>query len=299
MGSVAYKMLRAGLVLAVSLAGLPSVAISQEAGKADWLARSSGEFQIDDNNDPRFSIETVQPIIQSEDQTYTLFWQGRAAFRDSEWTTNIGTGFRYLDPGKMWMLGVNGWYDRAYEEGHERWGVGAELFGPLLTGRSNYYDAFSGTKTISTTATTRVEERAVDGYDFELEAPVPYLPWARLGVTYYKWDTEFTDDIDGYALNLKMDVNDWARVEVGYRDDDADQIFSASLRIRFGVTGAVESTAAKNLVSDTAFVPRSVAEHTLDRVERHHGIVTERRTVSTTGATAGATIGGVTIGRGT
>lgn len=288
------KAFAARLVLAVSLVGLSGAALSQDAGVPDWLARTTGEFQIDDDNDPRFSIETVQPLIQSDDKTYTLFWQGRAAFRDDDWTTNIGAGFRYLDPGKMWMFGVNGWYDRTYEEDHERWGIGAELFGPLLTGRANYYDAFSGTKIISTTATTRVEERAVDGYDFELEAPVPYLPWARLGVTYYKWDMTFTDDIDGFALNLKMDVNDWARVEVGYRDDDADEIFSASLRIRFGATESVESTAANTLVSQTAFIPRSVAKHTLDRVERNQGIVTERRTVGTTG-----TIGGVTIGRGT
>ena len=290
------RAIAARLVLAVSLVGLSGVAVSQEAGMADWLARTSGEFQIDDDNDPRFSIETVQPVFQSDDKTYTVFWQGRAAFRDDDWTTNIGAGFRYLEPGQMWMFGVNGWYDRAYEQGHERWGVGAELFGPLLTGRANYYDAFSGTKIISTTATTRVEERAVDGFDFELEAPLPYLPWARLGATYYKWDTDFTDDIDGFALNLKMDMNDWARVEVGYRDDDADEIFSASLRIRFGVTESVESTAANNLVSQTAFVPRSVAKHTLDRVERYQGIVTERRTVSTA---TGGTIGGVSIGRGT
>ncbi|VAW11108.1 hypothetical protein MNBD_ALPHA09-1002 [hydrothermal vent metagenome] len=286
----------ARLVLAVSFISLSGVATTQETDKPGWLSRTTGELQVNDDSDPRFSIETVQPIFQSPDKAYTVFWQGRAAYRDSEWTTNIGGGFRYLEPGQMWMLGVNSWYDRSYEEDHDRWGFGAELFGPLLTGRFNYYDALSGTKTISTTATTRVEERAVDGFDFELEAPLPYLPWARLGTTFYKWDTEFTDDIDGFALNLKMDVNDWARFEVGYQDDDADEIFSASLRIRFGVSNSVEYTAADNFISDTAFAPRSVAERTLDRVERHHGIVTERRTVSTA---TGGTIGGVTIGRGT
>lgn len=280
-------------ILAVAVCGL-LVFTDQVRGKPGWLERTSGEFEANSDTDPRGSIETVQPILQSHDLAYTLFTQGRAAYRDGDWTTNAGLGLRYLTPSQMWLFGVNGWYDRTYDEDHERWGLGAELIGPYLTGRFNYYNAFSGTKIVSRTATSRVEERAVDGYDAEIEGPVPYLPWARLGLTYFEWDTDFVSNIDGFSLDLKMDLTDWARLEVGYQDDDADEIFSASLRIRFGAPVHVERTAAREFRSDRAFVPRSVSRQTLARVERHHGVVVERRTVNTAG-----TIVGVSIGRGT
>ena len=285
---------RAAAVIAT--VAVPLVAGSQvSAEKPGWLARSSGEFEVNSETDPRFSVETVQPLIQSPDQTFTLFTQGRAAYRDDDWTTNAGLGLRYLAPSRMWMVGVNGWYDRTYDEDHERWGVGAEIFGPLLTGRANLYEATSGTKIISETATQRVEERAVDGYDMELEGPLPYLPWARLSVTYFEWDTEFIDDIDGFSLGLKMDLTGFARFEVAYQDDDADEIVRASLRIRLGVPEYVEHTATRRFLSDTAFVPRMLQKHTLARVERHHGIVVERRTVN---KATGVVNGGVTVGRG-
>lgn len=293
MAGIGYKALGSSLVLAVSVLGFSAAAISQGMEKPGWLSRTSGELYLNDEDDARFSIESIQPILQSDDKTYTLFMQGRAALRDGDWTTNIGTGFRYLTPGQMWMFGVNGWYDRTYDEDHERWGVGGEIFGPLLTGRANIYEATSGTKIVKQTTTQRFDERAVDGYDLELEGPVPYLPWARIGVTYYKWDTTFRSDIDGFAIDLKMDLTERFRLEVGYQDDDVDEIVSASLRISLGKPEHVEYTAASKFRSDAAFTPRTVAKHTLDRVERHHDIVVERRTVSTVGAS-----GGVVIGRG-
>lgn len=90
-----------------------------------------------------------------------------------------------------------------------------------------------------------------------------------------------------------MDLTERFRLEVGYQDDDVDEIVSASLRISLGKPEHVEYTAASKFRSDAAFTPRTVAKHTLDRVERHHDIVVERRTVSTVGAS-----GGVVIGRG-
>lgn len=294
--SVAYtSVLRTVGIIAAAVAPLLAIPHAS-AEKPGWLARTSGEFEVNNETDPRGSIETVQPLIQSHDKTYTLFVQGRAAYREEDWTTNAGLGFRYLSPSRMWMFGVNGWYDRSYDEDHERWGVGGELFGPLLTARANLYDATSGTKIVSETATQRVEERAVDGYDFELEGPIPYFPWARLGVTYFEWDTKWIDDIDGFSLNLKMDLTGHTRLQLGYLNDDVDEIVSASLRIRFGVPEQIEYTAARQFRADTAFVPRTVDKHTLDRVERHHGIVVERRTVN---KATGAVNGGVTVGRGT
>ena len=75
-----------------------------------------------------------------------------------------------------------------------------------------------------------------------------------------------------------------------------DEIVSASLRIRLGVPEHVEHTAVNNFRSERAFVPRTVAKHTLARVERHHTIVVERRTVNTA---TGAVNGAVIVGRGT
>lgn len=239
---------------------------------------------------PELSIESVQPLFQSDDQTYTWFWQGRAAYGDDVWTTNLGSGLRYLAPSNMWMVGVNGWWDRSYEYNHERWGAGAELFGPHLTGRFNLYEAFSGTKTISVTPTKRLEERAMDGYDFDLEAPLPYMPWARLSTIYYNWDSEFGDDVDGLGLILRMDVTQRLRVDAKYSHDDLDDVVGVSARFSLGAYEGADYTAVDNFTTERAFLPRDLSKHTLDRVERHHDIVVEQRTVTTGGKSGGVVV---------
>lgn len=286
------------VVLAVGCVALIATvgsAIAAEQGQSTqdqpgWMSRTSGKIQWDDENDPQLSVETVQPLFQSDDETYTWFWQGRAAYNDDVWTTNIGSGLRYLAPNHNWLLGVNGWYDRSYEYDHERWGLGAELFGPHLTGRFNLYDAFSGTKTISVTATRRVEERAMDGYDFEVEAPLPYMPWARLSTQYYQWDSKFGDDVEGVGLILRMDMTQRLRVDTSYHHDDLDDVVGVSARFSLGAYEGVDFTAADNFFTQKTFVARDLSKHTLDRVERHNDIVVEQRTVTTAGRSGGVVV---------
>lgn len=289
-----------GAIALLAIGGFSSLGVGSEAtftkeNLPEWLKRTDLEFHKDSQSpDLRFSLESIQPLFQTEDLANTLFVQGRASYKDDDWTTNLGLGYRYLFPDNSWILGVNGWWDRSYEYNHARWGLGAELIGPLVTGRANYYDAYTGWRTIEETVSTFTEEKALDGYDLELEAPAPYMPWMRVSATYYQWDAESIDDVVGFSAAVKMDLTDNAYLEGRYSTDTADTIFGASLRLRFGAPQGVEHTAFGTGIADVAFQPRDLRKHVLDKVERHHDIVVERRTVTIKGG-----FGAVRVYRGT
>ncbi len=278
-GVAAFSFARAPASAEDVLKSLSNSAVS------DWLARSSVEGSFDDETRKfRFSFENVMPIHQSADKTYTAFFQGRLAYQDEDVTSNSGLGFRYLTPDRNWLFGINAWYDRTFDLDHQRWGLGLEAIGPLITGRANYYDAVSGWKTAELSATRLIEERAVDGFDFELEAPLPYMPWARAAVGYAMWDFTESDDVKGITAALRMDLTRWSRLEANYRREDDDDVVRGALRIRLGEPEGIEHAASERFFTDTAFVARDVSKHTLDRVERHHDIKVERR-ITTSGAT--------------
>jgi hypothetical protein len=284
--AAALFLLASTAVASSQLAGQETQPSLSNGALADWLSRTSIESGVDDElNEFHFSFESIQPVFQSADKTYTAFVQGRVAYQDEDVTTNAGLGFRYLTPDRDWLFGINAWYDRTYDLHHQRWGLGLEAIGPLITGRANYYDAMTGWRTASLTATQLVEERAVDGFDFELEAPLPYMPWARAAVGYAMWDMTESDDVEGVTAALRMDLTRWSRLEANYRREDDENILGASLRVRFGKPEGVEHAATERFFSETAFVARDVSRHTLDRVERHHDIKVERRV--TTGGKGG------------
>jgi hypothetical protein len=263
----------------------------------EWLARTSGEFYYDsDGRELRFSLDTIQPLLFSPDLTHTIFVQGRGSYQDELWTANAGLGYRYLTPSRDWMLGINGFYDRNWDPNHQRWGVGAEIMGRHLTFRSNYYNAVTGWKKISETTNTRVEEKALDGFDAGLETPLPYMPWARASFGYYGWNVEDADDIDGFRGSVKMDLTGWTRLETGVMADNKDTEAFVKLRFSLGEPAGVETTLADTgFTTDMPFQGRDLTKHRLDKVERHDNIAVQRRTVN---KNTGGTTGGVIIGRG-
>lgn len=138
-----------------------------------------------------------------------------------------------------------------------------------------------------------MRKRAASGFDAELETPLPYLPWARLGVQHYRWDMTETDDIKGFKTALKMDLTRSLRAEAEYRHDNVETRVGLTLKLALGEPRGVEHTATDQLVATSAFQARDVSKHTLDRVERHHDIVVEKRNRRLVGLS-----GGVVIARG-
>lgn len=269
-----------------------SLAMSQRAlGSAlgeklpDWAKRVEVDIGLNEDFRPTGSILTVQPLYQDADRQNTFFTQlsylNYEQFDDRKNTTNVGFGYRRVFLDNSLLLGGNVFYDREWDEGHERVGLGAEVKMAMVDFTANYYDATSGSENISAANT----EKALDGFDLELRSQVPYAPWARAGVGYYMWEGEDFDDVKGVKVSLDMDITPNLGIEVGLADDDDDtqdtQVF-ANLTFSFGNSGQARplsdntGTYVTHGFDDQMFVMRDMREHTLNKVRRQNKIVTER-----------------------
>lgn len=251
----------------------------------DWAKRIETDIRFNEDLEPTGSILTVQPLYQDADKRHTVFTQlsylNYEQFDDRKNTTNAGLGYRHVAMNNSLLLGANVFYDYEWDEGHERLGVGGEVKMAMVDFTANYYDALSGSKTIS----ANVTERALDGFDLELRSQVPYMPWARAGVGYFKWDGEDFDDVQGVKASLDMDITPNMGFEIGLSDDDDDtqdtQVF-ANLTFSFGNNNAARplsdntGTLVTHGIDEKPFVMRDMRNHTLNKVRRQNKIVTER-----------------------
>lgn len=298
---VSGVLMGAGLVAATMLAMPPTTASAQDRTQPtaappgeshdpfsglkgelpEWMSRIRGTFEYDDNTGATYELETIQPLWQHPDKIHTIFGQGRVAGNpgdedgDDDVTLNFGVGYRYLLPSGDAMFGANTFYDRTVEHGHQRIGFGAETFLRHGTLRFNWYEAFSDSKVISRSGGITTREYALDGFDIDVEAMVPYMPWARLGGGYYLWEGEVGDDTDGFQARLEMDLTSMTSVEVGGRVDDVDDSVFVRLRVPLGPAADIEYTAIDDFVTTEALPGRDLRNHTLAFVERHNDIVVE------------------------
>ncbi|MCB1738144.1 MAG: inverse autotransporter beta domain-containing protein [Gammaproteobacteria bacterium] len=259
-----------------------------DGGEAGWLSRTDINVDIQQDHKPSWSIETIQPIYQSEGLTHTWFVQGRIAHSNDDQTVNLGTGYRHLLDDHSWLLGTNIWYDTTIDESHYRYGLGLEALGRYVDVRANWYDAQSGIKTVRVNGSVSETEAALDGWDFGLEAPVPYLPWARVSWKAYEWDRSTAENIQGNTLGIRANVTDNLEVTVGATDDNTDsaQAF-VTLSWTIDRPQGREWTAADTGATRGAFVARDLTKHTLDKVRRHHDIVIEKKRTGGAGITVG------------
>lgn len=286
--------LKSAAIAVVAAAVIVSPVAAGDDQASDWWSRVYLDGHWDQDLGARGSVESIQPIYMSP--LHTFFVQGRAAYQDEDWTFNAGLGYRYLTPDKSMLLGVNAWHDWTLDLGHRRWGLGAEAMGSVLTARSNYYGGYSGWKTVLETPTLLTEERALSGFDAELETQLPYMPWARLALGGYHWDAEASEDITGFSGRLKLDLTAYTRFETGINADNRDTSGYARISIALGAPRDVQfSLADTGFAHAEAFSKRDLSGQRLARVERRHQVVVERRTTS---KVTGGISGGVVFARG-
>src|SRR5262249_50286013 len=133
------------------------------------------------NNFPKFYVETVLPIKQTDDKERTLFTHDRiSSDGDGNVLLNGGLGYRRLLFDDNLLAGANTFFDYQSLHNHYRLGMGLELKTKTLEALANYYHALSPRRQIRSSFFNTFYEKAVDGFDLELGGPVPYLPWLKL-----------------------------------------------------------------------------------------------------------------------
>jgi hypothetical protein len=239
---------------------------------------------------PSYYIETVQPLYQSGDQTYTLFVQPRLSSRDAHMTANLGLGYRQLSFDRQLLSGINTFYDYTDRHRHYRLGVGTEVLSRYLELRANGYFPLSDRRKVGEDVNQTVFERALKGTDIEAGGPVPYLPFLKLFGGYAFYDHRF--DIDSHISKVRAELKLTRFLRL---DGEAQNDNKAPWQYRVGIVFTLDFDRPGESFARPSADPYpypDMRHMTLHRVVREHEIKVER--FATSKATAGAA-GGITV----
>ena len=229
------------------------------------------EVSIDlrENYKPDYSILGVREIDKTDSGNFfTQFSLFNTEKNNSERTVgNLGFGQRMLSDDKTMMTGYNVFWD--YDSyGNSRASLGVESRNAVLDFASNYYLNLGD---------GRQEEKALEGYDFNLASQVPYMHWADVFVSTYHWYGERRDDIKGRKLGSELLLNPSLNLELAYDDKDRkgleDEWYAKFILVYPPRTGP---SLQDGFISATAWKEeKDMSGELLTKVKRNNKIVVE------------------------
>ena len=216
-------------------------------------------------------IETIKPEIGiqtfkifSEGSSDLSFFQGSLFLHDSDRETfNVGLGQRYLSNDESILFGLNAFYDYEFDYEHQRFSIGAEIKSSILDLNYNQYFAESSSKK----GKNGKDEEAIDGYDVEIGAHLPYIPSMKAYLKAFDFEVPGGNDFQGLEFSTLFKVpNSGFSFEIGHTDYDNhnDQSF---INLRY-------SNSIKNpgtsLLSSEAFERISMKDRIYEKVRREN-----------------------------
>ena len=175
-------------------ADVTSKALNKVSEKISNLIPGEGITELNlglsdsDDNDPTINLLILRNLDKTEDSN--LFTQFSLQTQDVgqndlRYIGNLGMGYRFLNDDRSLMLGGNIFYDKDFENEHERGSIGLEARGGNLELNVNLYEDIS----LQQVANGR-KEQALGGYDLNISSQIPYMPWARFNYTSYEWKAD-------------------------------------------------------------------------------------------------------------
>ena len=219
------------------------------------------------------SILVVKPLSDINDKENTLFTQASLFLSDnSRETINLGIGKRKLVSNDTWMLGANLFYDHELEYDHQRASIGFEAISSVASLRLNQYYGLSGWRT----GFDSVTEKALDGQDIEVGAPLPYLPWTNFAYRHFEWHgSDGADDQKGDEISLEAKLPAGLNIEVGKRSHDGNTEDNEFVEVTWTCCNKEKQTEFG--ISDTAYNLTSVADQRFAKVKRQNLIVKQKK----------------------
>ncbi len=216
-------------------------------------------------------IETIKPEIGiqtfkifSEDISNLSFFQGSLFLHDSDRETfNIGFGQRYLSNDESILFGLNAFYDYEFDYEHQRFSIGAEIKSSILDLNYNQYFAESSSKK----GKNGKDEEAIDGYDVEIGAHLPYIPSMKAYLKAFDFEVSGGKDFQGLEISTQFKVpNSGFSFEIGHTDYDHhnDQSF---INLRY--SNSIKNP-GKSLISSEAFERISMKDRIYEKVRREN-----------------------------
>ena len=216
-------------------------------------------------------IETIKPEIGiqtfkifSEDSSDLSFFQGSLFLHDSDRETfNIGLGQRYLSNDESILFGLNAFYDYEFDYEHQRFSIGAEIKSSILDLNYNQYFAESSSKK----GKNGKDEEAIDGFDVELGAHLPYIPSMKAYLKAFDFEVPGGNDFQGLEFSTLFKVpNSGFSFEIGHTDYDHhnDQSF---INLRY--SNSIKNSGT-SLFSSEAFERISMKDRMYEKVRREN-----------------------------
>ena len=221
-------------------------------------------------NEVTGSILVIKPLSDINDNENILFTQGSLFLSDeSRETLNLGIGKRKLVNDDTLLIGANLFYDHELDYDHQRASVGIEAISSVGSFRLNQYYGLSGW----TAGLDNVQEKALNGQDIEVGAPLPYLPWTNLYYRSFNWEgASGATDLEGDEISLEAKFSNF-NVEVGKRSNDGVTEDEEFLKITYTCCNNSNSEVG---ISDTAYNLTSVADQKFAKVRRQNLIVKQK-----------------------
>ncbi len=218
-------------------------------------------------------IETIKPEIGiqtfkifSEDNSDLSFFQGSLFLHDSDRETfNVGLGQRYLSNDESILFGLNAFYDYEFDYEHQRFSIGAEIKSSIIDLNYNQYIAQSSSKK----GKDSKNEEAIDGYDAEVGAHLPYIPSMKAYLKAFDFEVPSGNDFQGLEFSTLVKIpNSGLSFEIGHTDYDnhTDQSF---INIKYSNN---ERNPGTSLLSDNAYEKISMKDRMYEKVRRDNVI---------------------------
>ena len=230
------------------------------------VSLSSGKTQKVKGN-----ILVVMPMSDINDKKNVTFTQGSIYFSDNDQETlNLGIGQRRLLDNENLMVGANMFFDEEFTSRHRRASFGVEAITSVGSLRANQYYGLSGWKTVK-----GVREKALDGHDMEVGAPLPYLPWTKAYYRTFEWEgASGTSDLQGDEVSLEANLPFGLNVEVGKRSNDNTTKDKEFVSLTWKC--CYKSDQQTFGLSEKAFNLTSVADQRFQKVRRQNLIVKQQ-----------------------
>ena len=230
------------------------------------VSLSSGKTQKVKGN-----ILVVMPFSDIDDKKNVTFTQGSLYFSDNDQETlNLGIGQRRLLDNENLMVGANMFFDEEFTSRHRRASFGVEAITSVGSLRANQYYGLSGWKTVK-----GIREKALDGHDMEVGAPLPYLPWTKAYYRTFEWEgASGVGDLKGDEMSLEANLPFGLNVEVGKRSNDNSTKDRKFVSLTWKC--CYKSDQQTFGISDKAYSLTSVADQRFQKVRRQNLIVKQQ-----------------------
>ena len=246
----------------------------------DWMEHWEFSWSIDEDTGPAFSLDPIVPLVRGQDDSQVVFVEPRVTLRNKELLSNLGVGYRQLTPDRAWLLGTNMFWDYDTTHSHYRLGWGLEAMSTYAEARTNFYLPLSQERLVEERGGVLIFEDPVNGFDFELGAPVPYYSRLKLFGGYNWYNYQKFKNRYGWTVRTEYTPVPFVVIDGRVSDDTKGNVdWGLTLAFRLPIGGNIKPAAQITpfALDAQAFPDSDASIHLFRLVERHHEIVVERR----------------------